>query len=347
MKRAHADDDDDAQSGDDARSGAESEPEPAPKPKKAKKAKAAPPKKKAPADGAAAAADKTPATPVQKKGKGKPSVAAVAPASEDVAAPPATTPEDSDDEMADAAHAVIRVAGFAPSSAEASPATTTTTPAATETAESTPAATPAPAKAPKAEIDPVARAEQRARLAARIETLRATRKADNTDGSSARTRQELMEARRKKEAERKERKKAVRLASRMSTEEGGEVIESIPGAPEAAAAKPNPVTVVKNFSFGRVMFDDGNQLDASLTAFKKEKRREGPRDILGQLKHTEAKKRRIENMTDEKKEVVMEKEKWSKALKQATGEKVKDDEKLLKKALKRQEATKRKSSSEW
>jgi hypothetical protein len=52
-------------------------------------------------------------------------------------------------------------------------------------------------------------------------------------------------------------------------------------------------------------------------------------------------------MSEEKKVVVVEKEKWSKALKQATGEKVKDDEKLLKKALKRQEATKRKSSTEW
>ncbi|KAF8246348.1 SURF6-domain-containing protein [Wilcoxina mikolae CBS 423.85] len=276
---------------------------------------------------------KSPAkSPAQKKGKGKPSAAAPEP---EAAPAPETTSDngDDDDEMEDVGEP-IQINGFADLAEQSSPADTPepTTP------------TPAAQKPPRPTLSPTARAEQRARLAARIEALRARRKADNIDGSSARTRQELMEARRKKEALRKERKKAARLVAKLSTEEGG-----APPTPSATHTNPtpNPVTVVKNFSFGRVMFDDGNQLDASLTDFKKEKRRTGPRDILGQLKHTEAKKRRIENMSEEKKEVVVEKEKWSKALKQATGEKVKDDEKLLKKALKRQEATKRKSSTEW
>ena len=43
----------------------------------------------------------------------------------------------------------------------------------------------------------------------------------------------------------------------------------------------------------------------------------------------------------------MEKDKWHKALKLATGEKVRDDEKLIKKALKRQEGKKRKSAHAW
>ncbi|KAF8539274.1 surfeit locus protein 6-domain-containing protein [Trichophaea hybrida] len=277
---------------------------------------------------------KSPAkSPAQKKEKGKPSAAAPDP---EVAPAPAITSDnddDDDDEMKDAGEP-IQINGFVDLTEQSSPADTP--------APTTPA--PAAQKPPRPTLSPAARAEQRARLAARIEALRASRKADNIDGSSARTRQELMEARRKKEALRKERKKAARLVAKLSTEEGG-----APPTPSATNTNPtpNPVTVVKNFSFGRVMFDDGNQLDASLTDFKKEKRRTGPRDILGQLKHTEAKKRRIENMSEVKKEVVVEKEKWSKALKQATGEKVKDDEKLLKKALKRQEATKRKSSTEW
>lgn len=310
------------------------------KAKKEKKAKSAPPKKKAVAAAAAStdAADTPAKLPAQKKGKGKPSATAVAPESEEVTAAPATK-EDSDEEMVDA-NGPIQINGFSELGDQSTPSESTST-----TTTTTPAATPS-LKPAKPELDPVARAEQRARLAARIETLRATRKADNIDGSSARTRQELMEARRKKEAQRKERKKAVRLASKLSTEEDGEAAPLTDPALNVAP-KVNPVTLVKNFSFGRVMFDDGNQLDASLTAFKREKRRTGPSDILGQLKHTEAKKRRIDNMSDEKKEVVVEKEKWSKALKQTTGEKVKDDEKLLKKALKRQEATKRKSSAEW
>jgi hypothetical protein len=280
-------------------------------------------------------------SPAQKKGKGKSSVAAaaaaaVAPESEVATPAPATASDNDndDDEMEDAGEP-IQINGFADLAEQSSPADTP--------APTTPA--PATQKPPKPTLSPTARAEQRARLAARIEALRASRKADNIDGSSARTRQELMEARRKKEALRKERKKAARLVAKLSTDEGG--VPSTPSSATNTNPTPNPVTAVKNFSFGRVMFDDGNQLDASLTDFKKEKRRTGPRDILGQLKHTEAKKRRVENMSEEKKVVVVEKEKWSKALKQATGEKVKDDEKLLKKALKRQEATKRKSSTEW
>lgn len=198
--------------------------------------------------------------------------------------------------------------------------------------------------------DPAVRAEQKARLAARIEALRAQRKADSLDGAPAKNRQELMEARRKKEALRKERKKQMRLQQKATEESAesntggqqGSGLETAGAGSGSALQKP-----ARNFSFGKVVFDDGGQLDHSLQDFRKEKKRKGPSDILGQLKHTEAKKRRIENMSEEKKQVVLEKEKWSKALKQATGEKVKDDEKLLKKALKRQEKTKQRSSREW
>ena len=292
--------------------------------------------------------------PRKKKGKGS------APEPEVAPAPPAGS-----DEEAGAAADAIQINGFAeqgssatatdPALSSSTSISTTSSTTTSATITTTTSATAATTNPPKPTLSPAARAEQRARLAARIEALRASRKADNIDGSSARTRQELMEARRKKEALRRERKKAARVAAKgsvgavMATTAATATAAAAAAAPADSAAKStaNPVSIVKNFSFGRVTFDDGHQLDPTLTDFKKEKRRTGPRDLLGQLKHTEAKKRRIESMGDDKKEAVLEKEKWGKALKQASGEKVKDDEKLLKKALKRQEATKRKSSSEW
>lgn len=99
--------------------------------------------------------------------------------------------------------------------------------------------------------------------------------------------------------------------------------------------------------FGAVTFDDGQELDHTLGDFKKTRKRKGPTDVMGQLKQAEAKKARLENMDPEKAEKIYEKEMWSKALKQTAGEKVRDDEKLLKKALKRQEVQKRKSEREW
>ncbi|KAI5854579.1 surfeit locus protein 6-domain-containing protein [Tricharina praecox] len=337
-KRQRGEDDvGDNMSGDEAGEEAAEVEEAPPKPKKSKKQQQQTPKKAAAAK-EKAVDEKEVKTPAQKKGKGKASVVAVgvAPPSEEVPTATATSnddDEDEDSEMIDASEP-IQINGFADLAESPSTITTEDQP--------TPATT-TPTEPRKPELDAAARAEQRARLAARIEALRAKRKADNADGTSARTRQDLLEARRKKEAQRKERKKAARLADKIVSE-GEDVLSEIPAIPAAAAATP---AIRKDFSFGRVTFDDGRQLNAKLQDFQKDKRRRGPTDLLGQLKHTEAKKRRIEQMGDEKKEEVLEKEKWSKALKQATGEKIKDDEKLLKKALKRQESQKRKSAHEW
>ncbi|KAI5816013.1 surfeit locus protein 6-domain-containing protein [Pyronema omphalodes] len=304
----------------------------------------------------------TPAkSPANKKGKAKPSDEPAAAQSE-VETPataeievevrekaPNTTKEnednndnDNDNDNDDVMDESIQVNGFADLVSEPTSPNSTAPP----TTTSSPTASSKPAKPP---VSAEEKAAQKARLAARIEALRASRKADNVDGSNARSRSELMEARRKKEALRKERKKAARLVAKSQAEEGNDEAAATSGeaAGSSSSGKPNPVSVVKNFSFGMVTWDDGAQTTADLADFKKEKKKVGPRDIMGQLKKTEAKNKRIAQMSDEKREVVLEKEKWAKAIKQAQGEKVKDDEKLLKKALKRQEATKRKSSNAW
>ncbi|KAF8449686.1 hypothetical protein BGX38DRAFT_1187294 [Terfezia claveryi] len=52
-------------------------------------------------------------------------------------------------------------------------------------------------------------------------------------------------------------------------------------------------------------------------------------------------------MDEEKRGRVEESDRWGKALSRVNGEKVRDDEKLLKKTVKRVEGKKRKSEREW
>lgn len=221
-----------------------------------------------------------------------------------------------------------------------SPSTTTTTP----DPESNLAKTTAEVLVPELEVSPEERAEARARLAAHILALRSKRKADGADGITPKPRHALLEARQKKEAGRKERKKALRLAAKLTE-------ESSPATNTPSPARPPPIEVdsqpKNDFMFGAVTFDDGEELNHTLADFKKTRKRKGPTDVMGQLRHVEAKKARLESMDPEKAGKIYEKEMWSRALKQTAGEKVRDDEKLLKKALKRQQGEKRKSEREW
>ena len=199
-------------------------------------------------------------------------------------------------------------------------------------------------RALKVELDPASRAEKRALLAARIEELRARRQAAN--GAGAKNRQELMEIRRKKEEARKERKKQQRLEAKAAEEaELKEARATREGeTSQQEQLKKGPAN---DLSFSIVTFDDGQELDATLTNFKKTRKPKGPTDVLGQLRHVEAKKARRQTMAPEKQAKIEEKELWGKALGQAAGEKIRDDEQLLKKSLKRQEQVKKKSEREW
>ena len=105
--------------------------------------------------------------------------------------------------------------------------------------------------------------------------------------------------------------------------------------------------LANNLSFSIVIFDDGQELNATLTSFKKTWKPKDPTDVLGQLRHVEAKKARRRTMAPEEQAKIEEKEFWEKALGQAAGEKIRDDEQLLKKSFKRPEQVKKKSKREW
>lgn len=88
---------------------------------------------------------------------------------------------------------------------------------------------PADTSKPAPTISAEQRADQRARLAARIEALRAKRRADSPDGTPARNRHELMAARRREEAvQRKERKREIRSHQKAASEQTKDAIPKGP-----------------------------------------------------------------------------------------------------------------------
>ncbi|ERS95435.1 hypothetical protein HMPREF1624_08313 [Sporothrix schenckii ATCC 58251] len=227
----------------------------------------------------------------------------------------------------------------------------------------------------------------RARLAARIEALRAARKADvdelDSSGNVIRTRQQLIEARRQKQAERKAHKKELRKATRLEEDrKREEAIASARDSPlvqlgssssmNGAAAANSTGEIETNFSFGRVTFADGSQMSRDLSYVKDASaKKKGPAasDVKAQLARLESQKKRLAKMDDVQRREVEEKERWLAARKRAEGVGRGDGggltaaaaasgaistegarhstEQLLKKAIKRKEKAKKKSEREW
>ncbi|KAJ5908966.1 hypothetical protein N7495_001648 [Penicillium taxi] len=193
------------------------------------------------------------------------------------------------------------------------------------------------------------------RLQKRLDELRAARCADGLNGQPARNRHELIEARRQKAEQRKSHKKELRQKAREEAQQKADeamVRRFSPGGSGSLLASPrSPAESVgsssNNFSFGRVVFADGQHADASLTGVLDKHKSNGPTDPAAQLKAAEAKKVRLAEMDPTKRAEIEEKDRWLNAKKRAHGERVRDDTSLLKKALKRKETAKKKSAREW
>ena len=189
------------------------------------------------------------------------------------------------------------------------------------------------------------------RLETRLAELRAARKADGPDGRPARNRQELLDMRRKKEEERRNQKKEQRRKARE--EEARKQQEEIarrfsPGGSGSLLASPrSPMEPSNNFSFGRVAFGDGAEADATLSSVMEQRKHKGPADPATALKAAQSKMSRLSGLDEAKRADIEQKDMWLNAKKRAHGERVRDDTSLLKKALKRQEGTKKKSEKEW
>ncbi|CAG7943146.1 unnamed protein product [Penicillium nalgiovense] len=197
--------------------------------------------------------------------------------------------------------------------------------------------------------------ELKQRLQKRLDELRAKRHADGLNGKPARNRQELIEARRQKAEQRKAHKKELREKAKIEEEKKNDEAMArrfSPGGSGSLLASPrSPAESVgsasNNFSFGRVMFTDGQQTDIAGTGVRETPKTRGARDPASQLKVAEAKKARLEEMDPTKRADIEDKDLWLNAKKRAHGERVRDDTSLLKKALKRKETAKKRSEREW
>lgn len=186
----------------------------------------------------------------------------------------------------------------------------------------------------------------RERFAERLASLRAARKADGADGKPARTRQELLEQRREKQAQRKEHKKEMRRVAKLEEEAARE--EALKAAsPTVMSPGAELDENTANFSFGRVNFGDGAQLSHDLSYVLNRDPKKGPSDPKTALLKLQNQKKRLAGLDEEKRKDIEEKEAWLTARRRAEGERIRDDEAVLKKSIKRKERGKKKSEKEW
>lgn len=173
------------------------------------------------------------------------------------------------------------------------------------------------------------------RLQQRIADMR-TKRDPHAGTSKARSREEILAERHRK---REEKKKALKAKKEKGKQAAAE---------EIVMAKPTPKAAADARSADAIKMD-GDVFFGKLNAGE-QKKKKGPTDLKTQLKMAEAKKEKMEKLKAEDAEAhkkAQEEEDWKKALSLASGEKIKDDPKLLKKSLKRTEHQKKKSAQEW
>ncbi|KNE55442.1 hypothetical protein AMAG_01333 [Allomyces macrogynus ATCC 38327] len=129
------------------------------------------------------------------------------------------------------------------------------------------------------------------------------------------------------------------ILSRDEVQNKKAIVSAVTKAAKAVKGK-SADAITEDVSFGNVDFGED----------KKKTKGPAKKDIKAQLAKAEKHKAKIAEIADkdaEKAKAIKEKGAWVKALKSASGEKIKDDTRLLKKALKRKEKEKEKKKEEW
>lgn len=183
----------------------------------------------------------------------------------------------------------------------------------------------------------------REKLASKISNLKEKRKAPGSKGNGApKSREQILE----------ERKKKAEIRKQEKLKRKHEEIES--GSDEESEEENDDKEVDEdgNVVFGNIAFNDGSRMTSDLNSLRSgtdNKRKKGPanKDIKAHIARLEKQKQKMAKLSPEDQKAQQEKEKWQRLMNQAEGIKVKDDEKLLKKALKRKERTKLRSEIEW
>jgi hypothetical protein len=175
------------------------------------------------------------------------------------------------------------------------------------------------------------------RLAVKIQALREQRKADEKTGKKRqRTNANAIAQPTKK----------PRKGGDKNAEAKGQAAEkgTVGEASATAATATEPVSAAA-ISYGSLLLNDE---DKKKQPEKKTRNGQGLRGIKNLLKKAERNQQRMEELkkTEEGK-VLVQKKGWDKAIKQAAGEVVLDDPKLLRNKLKKKEKQKAKSTKEW
>lgn len=184
-------------------------------------------------------------------------------------------------------------------------------------------------------------AKLKAQLSEKITLLREKRKAPGSKtGGAVKSRDQILADRKRKEEARRQEKLKRKLE---------EVDENLESESESEAEEEDENKAVL---FGNIVFNDGSRVTSDLSKMRKtaEKRKEkGPanNDIKAHLLKLEQKKQKLAQMSPEDQAKQQDKDQWQRVMSQAEGIKVKDNEKLLKKALKQKERQKLKSEIEW
>lgn len=189
------------------------------------------------------------------------------------------------------------------------------------------------------------RADLKKKLASKISMMREKRKAPGSKaGGPVKSREQMLAERKKKQEVRTQEKLKRKRELEEAEEAASEDDDSDKSDDEDA--EDGPVL------FGNIVFKDGSRATSDLSKIRNgvdQKKKKGPsnNDIKGHLQKLEAKRRKLSSLTPEEQAKQQEKDKWSSLMSQAEGIKVKDDEKLLKRALKRKEKQKLKSEIQW
>lgn len=195
--------------------------------------------------------------------------------------------------------------------------------------------------------------ELRCKLQEKIKALKEKRKAPGTKVEGAPSSREAILAQRKRRQEVRATKLDSEKAGDVSSDDSADS-DSDSDAEDAHVSKKHrrngdEEISAKDVMFQSIQFNDGTKATSDLSHVRKGERKKGPakKDVKAHLRLLETKKQSLESRDELDQIKLKEKEKWQKAMLQAEGIRLKDDEKLLRKALKRKEAKKRKSTVEW
>ncbi|CEP62168.1 ribosome biosynthesis protein RRP14 LALA0_S04e09384g [Lachancea lanzarotensis] len=197
-------------------------------------------------------------------------------------------------------------------------------------------------------------AKLRAKLQEKIQSLKEKRRAPGTHVTGApSSREAILEQRKRKQEQKRKRAELDKVKQDESSE--NESSDSEEDEEENLSVQPKKrktssgEDLTADLMFQNIEFDDGDRATSDLQRLRKAGSKKGPakNDIKAHLLASEQRRAKLEAKDELEQIKQKEKDKWQRAMLQAEGEKMKNDEKLLRKALKRKEAKKRKSAVEW